>query len=59
MIVGAVPAGFTVMEKLVGPALPAAFVIVTAILLVAFTVGMPLSNPDEDSVRPAGIPVAE
>lgn len=59
VIVGAVPAAFTVIEKLVGPALPAAFVIITAILPVALTVGVPLSKPDEDSVSPVGTPVAE
>lgn len=59
VIAGLVAAALTVIEKFVGPALPAALVIVTAILLVAFTVGVPLNRPPAERVSPVGTPVAE
>jgi hypothetical protein len=51
--------GFTVKEKGVGPALPAAFMAVTMRVLVAAAVGVPLNRPADDTIKPDGTPVAD
>ncbi len=58
VMTGGVIKALTVIEKFVGPTLPTEFVMVTAIVLVPFTVGVPLSNPPTESVNPVGTPVA-
>jgi hypothetical protein len=47
-----------VIENPVGPAVPAAFVAVTLIVLVAAVVGVPDSNPVVANVSPSGTFVA-
>ena len=47
-----------VIENAVGPADPAAFVAVTAMIDVPGVVGDPDSNPDAERARPAGTPDA-
>jgi hypothetical protein len=47
-----------VKENAIGPAVPPAFITVTLRLEVPAVVGVPLSTPAEESIIPAGTPVA-
>ena len=54
-----VPGGAIVRENGVTGELPAPFVAVTLRVNDPEAVGVPLSRPEEESVSPAGTPVAE